>query len=282
MEAIRTGPVMRPVASSRCSCADGRASMLRNLKLDKYRSFDEYELSNLSRVNLLVGKNDCGKASILEAIHFLVSRGDPMVSCRVRGSAWGRRGCGATERGSVAGRELDPDPGKSVRASPASSSVTVSHRARPCEFPARGTGALQSGSVSPTKPATWISPGRFPSTRSGGPSATRCTSTRRMFRWLSNRTSRCDDDGDRKRTIRSSCGGARRPARNRTLAPPSRHRPRPRRPPGARDPAGARAATGVAAGRCLRGARLAGLDLSVLAGRAEGGGQQERRQARRR
>ena len=41
--------------------------------------FDEHELSNLSRVNLLVGKNDCGKTSIPEAIHFLVSRGDPMV-----------------------------------------------------------------------------------------------------------------------------------------------------------------------------------------------------------
>ena len=56
--------------------------MLRNLKLEKYRSFDEYELSNLSRVNLLVGKNDCGKTSILEAIHFLVSRGDPEVLAR--------------------------------------------------------------------------------------------------------------------------------------------------------------------------------------------------------
>lgn len=56
--------------------------MLRNLKLEKYRSFDSYELSNLSRVNLLVGKNDCGKTSILEAIHFLVSRGDPEVLAR--------------------------------------------------------------------------------------------------------------------------------------------------------------------------------------------------------
>ena len=65
--------------------------MLRNLKLEKYRSFDEYELSNLSRVNLLVGKNDCGKTSILEAIHFLVSRGDPMVLAECAG----RRGEGA-------------------------------------------------------------------------------------------------------------------------------------------------------------------------------------------
>ena len=65
--------------------------MLRNLKLDKYRSFDEYELSNLSRVNLLVGKNDCGKTSILEAIHFLALRGDPMVLAECAG----RRGEGA-------------------------------------------------------------------------------------------------------------------------------------------------------------------------------------------
>ncbi len=65
--------------------------MLRNFKLEKYRSFDEYELSNLSRVNLLVGKNDCGKTSILEAIHFLVSRGDPMVLAQ----SAGRRGEGA-------------------------------------------------------------------------------------------------------------------------------------------------------------------------------------------
>lgn len=56
--------------------------MLRNLKLEKYRSFDEYTLNDLSRVSLLVGKNDCGKTSILEAIHFLVSRGNSEVLAR--------------------------------------------------------------------------------------------------------------------------------------------------------------------------------------------------------
>ena len=74
--------------------------MLRNLKLEKYRSFDEYELNNLSRVNLLVGKNDCGKTSILEAIHFLVSRGDPMVLAECAG----RRG----ESADVAPRSATP------------------------------------------------------------------------------------------------------------------------------------------------------------------------------
>ncbi len=56
--------------------------MLRNLKLEKYRGFDAYELVDLSRVNLLVGKNNCGKTSILEALYFLVSNGDPLVLTR--------------------------------------------------------------------------------------------------------------------------------------------------------------------------------------------------------
>ena len=53
--------------------------MLENLKLEMYRGFRAYELGDLTRVNLLVGKNNCGKTSILEAIHFLVSGGDPSV-----------------------------------------------------------------------------------------------------------------------------------------------------------------------------------------------------------
>ena len=53
--------------------------MIRNLKLEKYRGFDSYELTELSRVNLLVGKNNCGKTSILEAIDLFVSEGHPSV-----------------------------------------------------------------------------------------------------------------------------------------------------------------------------------------------------------
>ena len=50
--------------------------MIRTLKLENYRGFSSYELGELTRVNLLVGKNDCGKTSILEAVRLLVSRGD--------------------------------------------------------------------------------------------------------------------------------------------------------------------------------------------------------------
>ena len=56
--------------------------MLRTFKLEGYRGFEAYELADLTRVNLLVGKNNCGKTSILEAVHFLVSRGDPFVLVR--------------------------------------------------------------------------------------------------------------------------------------------------------------------------------------------------------
>ena len=44
--------------------------MLGTLQLEKFRGFETYALTDLTRVNLLVGKNNCGKTSILEAIHF--------------------------------------------------------------------------------------------------------------------------------------------------------------------------------------------------------------------
>ena len=53
--------------------------MIRTLRLENYRSFERYEFRDLARVNLLVGPNNCGKTSALEAVHLLVSRGDPRV-----------------------------------------------------------------------------------------------------------------------------------------------------------------------------------------------------------
>jgi len=44
-----------------------------------FRGFEQFELSNLRPVNLLVGKNNCGKTSILEAVDLLLSRGDPIA-----------------------------------------------------------------------------------------------------------------------------------------------------------------------------------------------------------
>ena len=48
--------------------------MIRTLRLENYRSFKEYEVRDLARVNLWVGRNDCGKTSVLEAIAARVAR----------------------------------------------------------------------------------------------------------------------------------------------------------------------------------------------------------------
>lgn len=53
--------------------------MLEAAKIEGYRSFRQYELEGFARINLFVGQNNCGKTSLLEAIEFLVSRGQPHV-----------------------------------------------------------------------------------------------------------------------------------------------------------------------------------------------------------
>jgi AAA15 family ATPase/GTPase len=47
--------------------------MLKSLKIKNFRCFEELDLPQLGRVNLLVGKNNSGKTSILEAVHILNS-----------------------------------------------------------------------------------------------------------------------------------------------------------------------------------------------------------------
>ena len=64
--------------------------MLQTLEMRGYRGFESYQLAGLARVNLLVGKNNCGKTSVLEAVELLVSGGHPTVfeeSLQRRGGA---------------------------------------------------------------------------------------------------------------------------------------------------------------------------------------------------
>ncbi|HEY4309953.1 MAG TPA: AAA family ATPase [Pirellulales bacterium] len=56
--------------------------MIDELDFENYRGFQHFGLSELRRINLLVGKNNCGKTSILEGIHLLVTGGDPIVLAR--------------------------------------------------------------------------------------------------------------------------------------------------------------------------------------------------------
>ncbi len=62
--------------------------MIGTLGLRGFRGFDSYRLADLARVNLLVGKNDSGKTSVLEAVELLVTEGNLRVlyeSLRRRG-----------------------------------------------------------------------------------------------------------------------------------------------------------------------------------------------------
>ena len=46
-----------------------------SLQLNGHRGFESYGLNDLARVNLLVGKNNSGKTSVLEAISLLAENG---------------------------------------------------------------------------------------------------------------------------------------------------------------------------------------------------------------
>jgi len=61
--------------------------VLTSIELENYRGFARYRLGGLAQVNLLVGKNNCGKTSVLEAAHLIASGGDLGV---LTGTAWQR------------------------------------------------------------------------------------------------------------------------------------------------------------------------------------------------
>ena len=69
--------------------------MLERLHIRNYRVFNELKIDKLSRINLIAGKNNSGKTSLLEAIFLLAGGGNPKAaihSCRMRlepGSATG-------------------------------------------------------------------------------------------------------------------------------------------------------------------------------------------------
>ena len=53
--------------------------MFTHLQLSGYRGFESYAFNDLARVNLLVGKNNCGKTSALEAVNLLTANGSLQV-----------------------------------------------------------------------------------------------------------------------------------------------------------------------------------------------------------
>src|SRR5579872_1641950 len=53
-----------------------RTNMIQSIHIEGYRGFTDFEMNGLGRVNLLVGANNSGKTSVLEALFLLSSRGD--------------------------------------------------------------------------------------------------------------------------------------------------------------------------------------------------------------
>lgn len=57
--------------------------MISVLRMEGFRCFERFELTRLGRLNLLVGTNNSGKTSVLEAIQLLASAGDPALLWQV-------------------------------------------------------------------------------------------------------------------------------------------------------------------------------------------------------
>src|SRR5579871_1017746 len=57
--------------------------MIHSIKLNGYRGFSAFAMSNLGRINLLVGKNNTGKTSLLEALSLLWAGSDLAALWRI-------------------------------------------------------------------------------------------------------------------------------------------------------------------------------------------------------
>lgn len=53
--------------------------MFKSIKIKNLRAITELEINNLGQVNLLVGQNNCGKTTILEALFFLIGATNPKL-----------------------------------------------------------------------------------------------------------------------------------------------------------------------------------------------------------
>jgi len=56
--------------------------MITKLKIDGFKGFKQLEISKLSRITLLGGRNNVGKTSILEALFMFYDRLNPQMILR--------------------------------------------------------------------------------------------------------------------------------------------------------------------------------------------------------
>jgi hypothetical protein len=53
--------------------------MLRSLKIERFRTFHQLRIEHLGHINLIVGKNNVGKSSLLEALRLYAHKGAPFL-----------------------------------------------------------------------------------------------------------------------------------------------------------------------------------------------------------
>jgi len=53
--------------------------ILKNLRIKNFRLFEDLEFNRLGRINLLVGKNNSGKSTVLEALRIYATVGSPKL-----------------------------------------------------------------------------------------------------------------------------------------------------------------------------------------------------------
>ena len=71
--------------------------MLERLHIRNYRVFNDLTINQLSRINLIAGKNNSGKTSLLEAIFLLTGAGNPHFMLNMRGFRWTDSGTGMAQ-----------------------------------------------------------------------------------------------------------------------------------------------------------------------------------------
>ena len=57
--------------------------MIHSVRIDGYRALSHFSMSGLGQINLLVGKNNSAKTSVLEALYLLATGGDPTALWKV-------------------------------------------------------------------------------------------------------------------------------------------------------------------------------------------------------
>jgi AAA15 family ATPase/GTPase len=49
---------------------------IKSLSIQDFRGFRRFDMKDIGRINLIVGTNNCGKTTVLEAINVLMASGD--------------------------------------------------------------------------------------------------------------------------------------------------------------------------------------------------------------